>query len=105
WEPDAPILASRAELEPTGVYLTARTGPLHQHQEAFEELTAAGFEPVFLTAGEQVILLVGPIPEWQETELRADFRRNGMPAIAVHHPEHTPQSTTIAAAAAAATTP
>lgn len=105
WEPDAPILASRAELEPTGVYLTARTGPLHQHQEAYEELTTAGLEPVFLTAGEQVILLVGPIPEWQEAELRADFRRNGMPAISVHHPDYTPQSTTIAAAAAAANTP
>lgn len=105
WEPDTPILASRAELEPTGVYLTARTGPLHQHQEAFEELTAAGFEPVFLTAGEQVILLVGPVAEWEEAELRAELRRNGMPAITAHHPAYTPQTTLIAAAADAATTP
>src|SRR5690606_7027305 len=52
WHPNAPTLGSRAELEP-GTYLTARTGPLTEHQATFEDLTAAGHETAFLRAGDQ----------------------------------------------------
>lgn len=104
WEPNQPTLADRTELE-NGTYFTARTGALTEHQADHETLTEAGHPTAFLQASDQTILLVGPLAEWQEDQIRADMRRHGMPAITVHHPHYTPQSTQVAAAAETSATP
>lgn len=105
WQPKQPILANRESLQP-GTYLTARSSTnLNDLQDARHTLEAAEYELAFLQAGKQTVLLVGPLAEWQEDTVRKDLRRRGMPAHAVHHPNHVNQSAQVAMAAAKAPAP
>lgn len=105
WEPALPILANRAALQ-AGTYLIANTSAdLNDLREPHDTLTNENRELALMQAGDQIILLVGPIGEWQEDDVRAELRRKGMPAHTVHHPDHTPQSALIATATETATAP